>query len=426
MALEKMLAQISTGSITKADLGTLDDEAKIGDEGAKKLAVALSSLNCRLTHLELWNNNIGDEGMKHLSAALTKSPLIHLNLSVNNIGDEGIKEFVLAFKTPDTKLISINFSGNKISNPGIIALSTLIENPNSKIISLNLGTNNFDDEGLSFINSAIKKPICKFVSLDLNNNNGLTFMGEESILNALKANNTIIFFNINSVNKKIICETGSILVRNRKIFNYICHQYLNNQHLRLENKEKLLLQCNYICGEEEKQKSYLEPSFGAKALANAVIKKMKLEHDLSIMDRIYNATIMPAVLARVITDYAKNENSIYELYANTGLTNSNIITSLDKYPEIDAMKAYGYTAQAENKLNEQLKKRKISFEMEKLRIKYHKKTPNFMTEEYLNQSMSIKERAATVLQSSWREYSKRIKEEDNKMALEVGRYELSR
>ena len=70
----------------------------ITDEGVKHLATALTHTNCTLNSLNLVGNNITDEGVKHLSTALanTNCTLNSLNLEYNNITGEGVKHLSTA------------------------------------------------------------------------------------------------------------------------------------------------------------------------------------------------------------------------------------------------------------------------------------------------------------------------------------------
>ena len=74
------------------ELKTLNlNNNNITDEGVKHLATALTHTNCTLNSLNLGANNITDEGVKHLSTALTNTncTLNSLILGANNITDKG-------------------------------------------------------------------------------------------------------------------------------------------------------------------------------------------------------------------------------------------------------------------------------------------------------------------------------------------------
>ena len=64
---------------------------------------ALIHTNCRLSRLNLSNNNIGDQALIH-----KKSRLISLHLSWNNIGDRSIEDLVRALVHRNCKVITFN------------------------------------------------------------------------------------------------------------------------------------------------------------------------------------------------------------------------------------------------------------------------------------------------------------------------------
>ena len=74
--LEEALAALRDPTVTKLDVS----RALFGDEGAQNIAEGLQHENCRVTNLNLWNNNIGAEGVEHLVHALQ-----HENCRVTNL-----------------------------------------------------------------------------------------------------------------------------------------------------------------------------------------------------------------------------------------------------------------------------------------------------------------------------------------------------
>ena len=67
----------------------------------------------RIAHLDLSNNNLGDEGVILLTRALVKenSTVIHLDISGNAITQIGFKHLLSAL-TPLTSIISLILGGN--------------------------------------------------------------------------------------------------------------------------------------------------------------------------------------------------------------------------------------------------------------------------------------------------------------------------
>ena len=107
---------------------------QITDECVKHLSAALTHANCKVNRLHLWDNNITDEGVKHLSAALkdTNCKLHTLDLGDNHITDEGVKHLSTALTHTNCKLKSLNLLGNKITSEGEELVNSM--NINCKVI----------------------------------------------------------------------------------------------------------------------------------------------------------------------------------------------------------------------------------------------------------------------------------------------------
>ncbi|KAK3281841.1 hypothetical protein CYMTET_10391 [Cymbomonas tetramitiformis] len=151
-------------------LNTVDlSRNRIGDEGAKALAVALTPnaegvFNTSLNTLDLSNNDIGPEGAKALAVALTPNAvgvfngsLNTLTLTGNRIGPEGAKALAVAL-TPNaegvfnTSLNTLHLGGNNIGNEGAEALAAALSPNeegvfNTSLNTLNLENNNIGPEG---------------------------------------------------------------------------------------------------------------------------------------------------------------------------------------------------------------------------------------------------------------------------------------
>ena len=127
----------------------------ITDEGVKHLSTALTHSNCTLNSLNLQNNNITDEGVKHLSTALTHTncTLNSLILGYNNITDEGVKHLSTALTRTNCTLNSLYLDNNNITDEGVKHLVTALTHTNCTLDSLNLGGNNITDKGQNLLNS---------------------------------------------------------------------------------------------------------------------------------------------------------------------------------------------------------------------------------------------------------------------------------
>ena len=90
-----------------------------------KLAEAIAK-NTTIKRLYIYNNNISDEGIKHLAAALKENnndTLQTLDLDGNNIGDEGAK-YIADMLAVNKTLQRITLDNNKIGDKGAESIAT--------------------------------------------------------------------------------------------------------------------------------------------------------------------------------------------------------------------------------------------------------------------------------------------------------------
>ena len=148
---------------------------------------------CELKTLNLWNNDITGEGVKHLSTALTNTncTLNSLNLGSNNITDEGVKHLSTALTNTNCTLNELFLVGNKITGEGVKHLSTALTNTNCTLNSLYLFRNNITDEGVKHLSTALTHTNCTLNSLNLEYNN-ITDKGK-NLLNSLNINCKVSF-----------------------------------------------------------------------------------------------------------------------------------------------------------------------------------------------------------------------------------------
>ncbi|XP_048579344.1 NACHT, LRR and PYD domains-containing protein 3-like [Nematostella vectensis] len=144
-----------------------------GDEGAKYIGEALEHENCKLTHLNMFNNNIGDEGAKYIGEALRHKncKLNHLNIIDNNIrdegakyiGDEGAKYIYEALSYENCKLTQLDISFNNIGDEGAKYIGEegakyiceVLAHEYCKLTQLDMFRNNIGDEGAKYIEKVV-------------------------------------------------------------------------------------------------------------------------------------------------------------------------------------------------------------------------------------------------------------------------------
>jgi len=127
-----------------------EEALTLGVEGAKAIASVLS----RLTQLEFWYNEIGDEGVVQVASALPSSQITILCLVGNEITDEGAK--ALASALPSCQLTKLKLYENEIGAEGAKTLASAL--PSCQLTKLNLGNNEIGNEGAEAVASGL--PSC--------------------------------------------------------------------------------------------------------------------------------------------------------------------------------------------------------------------------------------------------------------------------
>ena len=185
----KHLAEALTNNNCKLNSLNLVDN-NITDEGVKHLTEALTNNNCKLNSLDLARNNITDERVKHLAEALTNNncKLNSLDLTANNITDEDVKHLAEALTNNNCKLNSLDLAWNNITDEGVKHLAEALTNNNCKLNSLDLAENKITDEGVKHLAEALTNNNCKLNSLDLAENK-ITDEGVKHLAEALTSNN---------------------------------------------------------------------------------------------------------------------------------------------------------------------------------------------------------------------------------------------
>jgi len=161
---EKFVKKIAKSKTIKV-LNLYDN--RIDDEVVKHLADALKENNTlqvkenkTLKELYLHRNNIGDEGAKYIGEMLAvNKSLQEIGLSNNNIGDEGAKS-IAASLPKNTTLHTIRLRNNKIGDQGAKKLADALEGNHSiKDLELGNGTIILRDENRNDISNRVMNRI---------------------------------------------------------------------------------------------------------------------------------------------------------------------------------------------------------------------------------------------------------------------------
>ena len=140
----------------------------IGDGGAAALADVLWNPECSLRYLYMLSIGMGGQGTARLAEPLTvNSTLVHLNLAGNQVGDLGAKALAAALETNLT-LQHLTLVSNAIGHEGATALS--------RALASNCTLMHLDLKGNSSVNSESAAEL----SLALASNQSLSFLGLEA------------------------------------------------------------------------------------------------------------------------------------------------------------------------------------------------------------------------------------------------------
>ena len=172
----------------------------IGDEIAVALSEALE-INNTLTHLDLstdpdfWEQ-IGPRGGSALATAITRnSTLKCLLLGFNCIMDSGALAFADALETNST-LTQLNLFGNGIGDSGTEAICKALES-NHVMTHLNLGDSIIGDSGIEALTGALQSPATQLSYLHLAGCQ-ITSPGVEALAGALRTSRSMTYLNLAS------------------------------------------------------------------------------------------------------------------------------------------------------------------------------------------------------------------------------------
>ena len=201
--LSAALTQSELYSLTLYGIG-------LQSQGLEHLCTALTSVNCRLTNLNVGYNSLGDVGIMHLSNALTNvnctltslnvsengledvaiiplcnalasvnCRLTSLHVSDNQLGDNGLKYLCDALTSSNCALTKLKVRSNRLGDGGIKELSEVLTNGFCTLKSLDISCNEFGDVGIKHLCKALTDTKCKLRSLNLRGNRSVTDDGEK-------------------------------------------------------------------------------------------------------------------------------------------------------------------------------------------------------------------------------------------------------
>ena len=185
-------------------------------EGSRSLSTLFQSDNCRLEELFLSEMNIDNDGASTLAAGLACLPLLtHLNLYDNSIGDQGLQ--ALAEGLVNCNLEALDLSGNELTESvsGLRSLGALVRR-STNMHTLTLFGCSLTDEGLqSFVEGMTQQ--CNLTKLDLSCNDSITGNGWAYLSPLLRAEHcTLCTLSVDGIN---IDDDGAAALANGLVGN---------------------------------------------------------------------------------------------------------------------------------------------------------------------------------------------------------------
>lgn len=194
LGLEGLRNVLSKSAIKELNLAN----TQIGTEGARVIAEFLPN---SLRSLELEENDLRDEGVGILSAALSKSNVSYLGLGLNRISEKGAASLTQALT--NMSIAGLNLSSNNLGSLGGKIILEALEG--KEIEFLGLGKNNIGDSQFSMFANALAYKSIKQLGLDLNG------IGDSNISDLVIVLPTMLIESL-SLHANDIGEDGAIIL----------------------------------------------------------------------------------------------------------------------------------------------------------------------------------------------------------------------
>ena len=173
-------------------------QCSVSSAGASWLGQVLGNKNCKITHLDIGVNGLRDEGVRMLcsdfgrgnceldvlnlfSCKLTpacmpdlsgileneKCRLTDLDLSDNDIDDEGAGMLFYALRAKQSSLTHLNLSNCSLTKECMISLCGALDDEHCRLTFLNVSNNYIGDEGVKMLCCVLDKEQCKLIMLNI-------------------------------------------------------------------------------------------------------------------------------------------------------------------------------------------------------------------------------------------------------------------
>uniref|UniRef100_A0A452SNB7 NLR family pyrin domain containing 13 n=1 Tax=Ursus americanus TaxID=9643 RepID=A0A452SNB7_URSAM len=137
----------------------------LGDEGVKFLCKALGRPDCSLQNLDLSGCSLSPEGCQELANALRHNRTMKiLDIGNNDVQDDGVKHLCEILEDPSCALNTLGLEKCNLTPACCQHLSSVLGSSKS-LVNLNLLQNDLEPSGVSILWKALKKSACKLRKL---------------------------------------------------------------------------------------------------------------------------------------------------------------------------------------------------------------------------------------------------------------------
>ena len=177
--------------------------------------------NHNLTDININNCNFGDEGARLFALALescTNKSIKHVQLEDNNIGEQEMVDIITALSM-FPHLIGLSLQGNHLRRNGCVALATLLQYSATKLQYLNISNTEINDDGIGALVPALATCI-HLKQLHLYDNPSITTRGWQSLATIFEAPNSnleLLYIEQNNVDDDAMAAFASALTNNRTL-----------------------------------------------------------------------------------------------------------------------------------------------------------------------------------------------------------------
>jgi len=278
------------------------DNNNLEAEGVKHIAKALSASASGLRRLDLRGNEIGSLGAVDLAMLIARcSNLQHLGVGFNDLGDEGIFHIADALRTTD-HLQSLDISDNKITQAGCYVIANIL-NMNNSLQHFDMSGNDASGDSDVFLASALTsaKSLTRLEARKCR----IDQDGAFALAEALERNKTLTHVDLrdNDIDEQAMKRLVLALKFNRTLLHFSVYDAAEGHSL-----QHLL---DHSCSRNRSDMAHLQPVTNSVPLTHAQLVK-RLAWDVSLVRGWLEKLQLPSVIP-IFTHYGVDGERLLSL-----------------------------------------------------------------------------------------------------------------